>query len=122
MAEMRTRCSCQTLEASTSFCPIAVSRKATTTKTETPRRNPIEPALVPLLRVMRKEAGGTGRVAPRMVAKLAPFLRRCLETAGVARPELFTSTKTQKALRFYDLRATGITWMATTRGGLLHAA
>jgi hypothetical protein len=54
-------------------------RKTSTTKTETPRGNPIEPSLVPLLRVMRKEAGGTGRVAPRMLAKLAPFLRRCVK-------------------------------------------
>ena len=86
--------------------------KTTTTKTETPRRNPIETSLVPLLCGMRKEAGGTGRVAPRMLAKLAPFLGRCLEVAGVTRPELFASTRTQKPLRFYDLRATGIRCMA----------
>lgn len=86
--------------------------EATTTKTETPRRNPIEPTLMPLLRVMHKEAGGTGRVAPRMLAKLAPFLRRCLEAAKVNRATLFANTKTQKQITFYDLRATGITWMA----------
>ncbi len=56
----------------------ADTKARTTTKTEAPRRNPIEPALLPLLRVMRKEAGGTGRVAPPMLAKLAPFLRRSL--------------------------------------------
>lgn len=86
--------------------------KETTTKTEMPRRNPIEPALLPLLRVMRREAGGTGRVAPPTLAKLAPFLRRCLETAKVKRADLFANTKTQRQITFYDLRATGITWMA----------
>lgn len=86
--------------------------KTTTTKTETPRRNPIEPTLMPLLKVMHREAGGTGRVAPPMLAKLAPFLHRCLEAAKVKRAVLFANTKTQKRITFYDLRATGITWMA----------
>jgi integrase len=84
----------------------------TTTKTEAPRKNPLEPELVPLLRVMHDDAGGKGRVAPRMLAKLAPFLRRCLGLANVKRAALFTNTKTVKQITFYDLRATGITWMA----------
>jgi hypothetical protein len=67
---------------------------------------------VPLLKVMKEAAKGTGRVAPRMRAKLAPFLRRCLIAAEVTRPALFTNTKTMKHLTFYDLRATGITWLA----------
>ena len=86
--------------------------KETTTKTEVPRKNPIEPELVPLLKVMRNACGGKGRVAPPMLAKLAPFLRRCLKLAGVKRPALSPSSPTVKPITFYDLRATGITWMA----------
>jgi integrase len=86
--------------------------KLTETKTETPRRNPIEPEILPLLRAMHREADGKGRVAPPMLSKLAPMLRRCLKTAGVTRPDLFTTDATRKQITFYDLRATGITWMA----------
>ncbi len=37
---------------------------------------------------------------------------RWLRKAGVTRAELFADTATSRAIRFHDLRATGITWMA----------
>jgi hypothetical protein len=47
---------------------------------------------------------------------LAPFvavlLRQHLQTARVARTELFTSDAHRKHITFHDLRATGITWCA----------
>ena len=83
------------------------------TKTETARRVPIEPELLPLLRVLRDRAGGKGAVcsmpSPGMLSRK---LRLYLERAGVTRPELLVPTPTSKAMTFYDLRATGITWCA----------
>ncbi len=83
------------------------------TKTETARRVPIEPELLPLLRVLRERAGGKGAVcsmpSPGMLSRK---LRLYLERAGVTRPELLVPTPTSKAMTFYDLRATGITWCA----------
>jgi hypothetical protein len=43
---------------------------------------------------------------------MAPGSRRWLLKAGVNRPEVHTSTRTTRPIRFHDLRATGITWMA----------
>jgi len=103
------------LEHGTVHIHLAIERKKdreTTVKTEVPRRNPLEPNLLPLLRAMHEESGGVGRVAPPMLAKLAPFLRRLLERAGVKRPALFANTRTAKQITFHDLRATGVTWMA----------
>lgn len=84
------------------------------TKTKTTRRFTIEPALLPLLRAMRDAAPAGGRVLARMPVEkhLAPMLRRHLETAGVTRADLFAEDATRKRLRFHDLRATGLTWMA----------
>ena len=86
----------------------------TATKGKRARRFSIEPALLPLLRAMHEKAGGVGRVIPYMPVEkhLAPMLRRDLEVAGVTRADLFASDATRKQLRFHDLRATGITWMA----------
>ncbi|MGA7124042.1 MAG: site-specific integrase [Polyangiaceae bacterium] len=83
------------------------------TKTETARRIPIEPALMPLLVAMHKEAGGKGPVF-RMpsVGVLSYKLKFYLRRAGVDRADLFASDETRKAITFHDLRATGITWMA----------
>ncbi len=84
------------------------------TKTETSRRIAIEPELAPLLHVMRKEQGGKGRLVPWGATdrKLSRTLQQCLRLAGVKRPELFASDAARKPMTFYDLRATGITWMA----------
>jgi hypothetical protein len=43
---------------------------------------------------------------------MAPPRKRWLRRAGIDRPELFADDATRQALRFHDLRATGITWMA----------
>ena len=88
------------------------------TKTETARRIPIDPSLMPLFRAMYDEAKGTA-AAPRgalltlpasgqLSVKLKVYLRR----VGIERADLFTSDETRKAITFHDLRATGITWCA----------
>ena len=43
---------------------------------------------------------------------LSRKLRVYLERAGITRTELLVPTPTSKAMTFYDLRATGITWCA----------
>ena len=90
------------------------------TKTNNPRRIPIEPALLPLLEAMRDESAeksGDGKARGRVIVMppecdLAKRLRRYVEWAGVTRAELLANDATRKQLRFYDLRSTGITWMA----------
>ncbi len=83
------------------------------TKTKVTRRIPIEPNLRPLLIVMKAESTG-----PRVVESMPPEcdlskrLRDYLRRAGVTRTELFTNDATRKQIRFYDLRSSGITWMA----------
>jgi integrase len=94
----------------------AIDRKEGTekeTKTNTPRRFPLEPNLVPLLQVMARErAAGPRLLKMPPVCDLAPRLRQYLEWAGVTRAELFADDATRKNITFHDLRATGITWMA----------
>jgi integrase len=88
-------------------------RQAGATKTDTARRIPIEPELLPLLRAMHAEAGGKGRVFNMpSVGILSRKLKVYLRRAGVTRSDLFESDATRKAITFHDLRATGITWMA----------
>jgi integrase len=90
----------------------AVRKRKKDTKTHLARRIPMEPALLPLLQALHVESKGCGRVlrmppAGKLSTKLKEFLRR----AGVTRADLFTNDATRKALRFHDLRASGITWM-----------
>lgn len=83
------------------------------TKSETARRIPIEPTLLPLLKAMRREAGGKGYVFQLPSAGGLSFkLKRYLRRAGVTWPDLFASDATRKAITFHDLRATRITWMS----------
>ncbi len=91
-----------------------------TTKSKCPRTIPIEPELMPLLVAMYAEAANlnpqkqpSGPVL-RFPTKLhhANALREMLERAGVKRAALFTAGPSVKRIRFHDLRATGITWMA----------
>jgi len=85
------------------------------TKTGIARRFSVEPNLLPLLKAMRDEAGGVGRVIHMPGdTNLARGLRHYLERAGVTRPELHAKPNdpTRKPIGFHDLRATGITWMA----------
>lgn len=83
------------------------------TKSKAPRNVPIEAALLPLLVVMRAETNAKGPVVPfPTVEHYAGMLRAQLTTAGVRRPSLHTAGPLSKPIRFHDLRATGITWMA----------
>jgi integrase len=88
------------------------------TKGKEARRYSIEPALLPLLRQLREEAGGAA--ASGLVVKMPPAedladrLRQYLQWAGVTREELFVppDDPTRKRITWHDLRATGITWRA----------
>jgi integrase len=83
------------------------------TKTGRARRIPIEPTVVPLLQALFIEARGQGPVFPMpSVGVLSAKLKKYLRVAGITRADLFTSDATRRAITFYDLRATGITWMA----------
>jgi integrase len=86
--------------------------KVKATKTNNPRHIPIEPALVPLMRLLCADRP-SGRVVDMPPAcDLSPRLRQYLKWAGVTRAELFADDATRKNITFHDLRATGITWMA----------
>jgi integrase len=90
-----------------------VTGRTKTTKSKAPRPVAIEPNLLPLLCVMRQECGGRGLVVPFPTAEhYAPALREMLQRAGVKRASLFITGPSVKPIRFHDLRATGITWMA----------
>jgi integrase len=83
------------------------------TKSDTPRRFAIEPALVPLLRAMHDAAGGKGAIVDLSdKGGMANTLRRWLWKAGIRRPELHKGTPQCKPMTWHDLRATGATWMA----------
>lgn len=76
------------------------------------RSFPIEPILLPLLRVMHEECGGAGRVV-HMHDIGAQQLRGDLLTAGVTRKALHEATSRDSlTMRLHDLRATGITYLA----------
>lgn len=84
------------------------------TKTENDRQFVCERKLLPLLRAMRREARGRGRVFPEIKQRdqLARALRLHLEYAGCERADLFADDESRRPLTFHDLRATGITWQA----------
>lgn len=89
------------------------NRARKSTKTKRARHVPIEPTLRPLLEAMHREAGGVGRVLPLADGRhLARELKKHLRAAGVVRGDLFVTDATRRALRFHDLRASGITWHA----------
>jgi len=85
--------------------------KVKSTKSAVARRIPIEPELVPLMRVLVAETQNRIFKMPS-VGVLSSKLKHYLAQAGVQRSELFTSDATRKAITFHDLRATGITWCA----------
>ena len=62
-------------------------------------------------RLLAEGALRAGEAVPS-VRDMARGLRRWLKKAGVRRHELHDPTPTTRPLRFHDLRATGITWMA----------
>ncbi len=83
------------------------------TKTGGGRIIPIPEPLRPLLQAMHDEAGGEGRVCMLAVGKhMARGLRTMLLKAGIDRRELHLDTKVNKPIRWHDLRATTLTWMA----------
>jgi integrase len=87
--------------------------KKTKTGNKGMRRFAIEPTLLPLLKAMRAERGGTGQVVSLRLQKWwAADLRKHLRAAGITRAALFETDATRKRLRFHDLRSTGLTWMA----------
>jgi integrase len=82
------------------------------TKTGDTRHFALEPILLPLLEAMRAEAGdGVGLLFPT-TGNLARALREDLWRAGVRREALHVKRKGARMMRFHDLRATGITYMA----------
>lgn len=101
---------------------VAVDRESEagelkTTKTKRSRRIPIEPSVVPLLDVVIADARARGEqvlFAMPPVCDLSSRLRQYLLWAGVDRAELHVGADdpTRKQMTYYDLRATGITWMA----------
>lgn len=85
------------------------------TKTKTTRRFAVEPAVLPLLKTLRREAGGAGPLVKMPPAEDMPErLRQYLAWAGVTRAALHVEAdhKTRKRITWHDLRATGITWRA----------
>ena len=81
------------------------------TKTEDSRHFAIEPVLRPLLAAMWKEHPKPGLIFPRFT-HLAEVLREDLMTAQVTRAALHVQRAGAQRIRFHDLRATGITYMA----------
>jgi integrase len=87
--------------------------KVGTTKTKDVRNLKVPETILPLLRGMVAEAGGEGGLLNLPPFEdLAATLRDHVERAGIKRPELATTTETSLALRFHDLRATGISHLA----------
>ncbi len=85
------------------------------TKTNAPRRVPIEPNAVPLAERLSADAQAAGQarlIKMPPLCDLSARLRQYLQWAGVTRADLFANDKTRKQITFHDLRATGITWMA----------
>jgi len=84
------------------------------TKIDAARRFKVEANLLrPLLTALHEAAGGEGMVFDLPSERdMARGFRRWLKAAKVERSELHTSSRTQKAITFHDLRATGLTWLA----------
>jgi integrase len=98
----------------------AMDREAGGDATKAPKagvaRFPVEaePEILPLLRVLVREAGEDGRLVGQLgdPHHLAAILRGDLWISGVRRAELHTMTRTREWMTLHDLRTTGITWMA----------
>ncbi|MEM9695937.1 MAG: site-specific integrase [Myxococcota bacterium] len=79
------------------------------TKGKRARRVAIHDNIRPLLRAMYLE--GDDHVI-KVPSDASRTFRRMLDRAGVERAELFETTTTRRAIRFHDLRSTGITYLA----------
>jgi integrase len=83
------------------------------TKGGAARQVPIRSELLPLLEAMHEESGGSGYVCTLpSLRDMARGLRRWLDRAGVKREQLHFGSTVSKKLRWHDLRATGLTWLA----------
>jgi integrase len=83
---------------------------AKATKSKRARPVPIELTLLPLLEAIL--AGSAGGRLLSLPTHMSRTFRRWLVVAGVSRRELHHESPTTRPIRFHDLRATGITWMA----------
>ncbi|TKC98185.1 tyrosine-type recombinase/integrase [Polyangium fumosum] len=72
----------------------------------------LEPNVIPLLRVMIDDAGGSGLICPINVYKVSDAFRMYLDRAGLTRPDLRQRTRMHIPLTMHGLRATGATWAA----------
>ncbi len=90
------------------------ARELGRTKTETDRQFVAERTLMPLLRAMRRESGGHGRVCQHIPQRqnLARALRQHMREADLDRADLYADDEGRRPLTYHDLRATGITWQA----------
>lgn len=87
--------------------------QAKSTKANIARTLPIHPAILPLLTEMHREAAGRGLVIELpSETNMSRMMRRYLERAGLSRAALFSLEETRRPIRFHDLRATGLTWLA----------
>jgi integrase len=90
------------------------NERVKSTKTHESRDIPIEPALLPLLRVMKERADGKGLVLPVLAAfnnnKLAILMRRHFTLAKCNRARLAVRSTAELRLRFRSWRDAGITW------------
>ena len=90
-----------------------VTGEAKSTKANMARTLPIHPEILPMLREMHAESGGKGLVIELpSETNMSTMMRRFLKRAGLTRAALFTREATRRPIRFHDLRATGLTWLA----------
>jgi len=83
------------------------------TKSKSPRLVPVEPELLQMLQAMFDERGQRVHVIDLPSERdMSRGLRRWLKRAGVNRPGLTASGPSVRPIRFHDMRATGLTWMA----------
>jgi integrase len=75
---------------------------------------PIRAELMPLLEAMKEEEGGGKGLVCKLpsLRDMARGLRRWLLIAGVTRTQLHTGSTVSKTIRWHDMRATGLTWLA----------
>jgi integrase len=86
--------------------------KTKPTKTGTTRDIRVESPALGLLRAMGDDADAELVVDIHDLDHLTKPLRKALLATGVDRPALHDAEPTSKAMTWYDLRATGITWRA----------
>ena len=88
--------------------------QAKATKGKRQRTVTLEPTILALLETMLGDREPDGLLVEDMPSErdMARGLRRWLLRAGVDRHALHHVTPTTRPIRFHDLRATGLTWMA----------